>query len=89
MINENGAIEPNKPLQSIQKEPYSIPKDFEWCQLNLQDEAEVGLLRTRCKSLFINTLHQMKDVYELLSMNYAESSNAVFRFDYSAEFLRW
>ncbi|OCH93383.1 N-myristoyl transferase [Obba rivulosa] len=32
---------------------------------------------------------QLREVYELLSANYVEDDNASFRFQYSAEFLRW
>jgi hypothetical protein len=32
---------------------------------------------------------QLKELYELLSANYVEDSDAIFRFDYSAEFLKW
>lgn len=36
-----------------------------------------------------NTPLQLKEVYELLSINYVEDDDASFRFKYSAEFLRW
>ena len=32
---------------------------------------------------------QMKELYNLLSENYVEDSDAMFRFDYSASFLKW
>lgn len=32
---------------------------------------------------------ELKEVYELLSMNYVEDDQATFRFDYSASFLHW
>ena len=32
---------------------------------------------------------QLKDTYELLTNNYVEDDDAVFRFDYSAAFLKW
>ncbi|KAI9106219.1 acyl-CoA N-acyltransferase, partial [Phlyctochytrium arcticum] len=32
---------------------------------------------------------QIKELYELLSLNYVEDDDAMFRFDYSAEFLKW
>jgi len=34
-------------------------------------------------------LDQHKEVYDLLSLNYVEDDDAVFRFQYSAEFLQW
>ena len=35
------------------------------------------------------TLVQLKELHELLSANYVEDDDASFRFNYSAEFLRW
>lgn len=32
---------------------------------------------------------ECKAVYELLSMNYVEDDDAIFRFDYSKQFLKW
>jgi glycylpeptide N-tetradecanoyltransferase len=32
---------------------------------------------------------QLRELYELLSANYIEDDDASFRFQYSAEFLRW
>ncbi|KZT09671.1 N-myristoyl transferase [Laetiporus sulphureus 93-53] len=40
-------------------------------------------------TLDINDLAQLREVYELLSANYVEDDEASFRFQYSAEFLRW
>jgi glycylpeptide N-tetradecanoyltransferase len=31
----------------------------------------------------------MKEVYELLNGNYVEDDDAMFRFDYSVNFLKW
>ena len=43
--------------------------------------------RTGCRLLA--GAHQLTELYELLSHNYVEDEDAMFRFDYSAEFLRW
>ncbi|KAH7889421.1 N-myristoyl transferase [Phlebopus sp. FC_14] len=37
----------------------------------------------------INDPKQIKEVYDLLSLNYVEDDEAAFRFKYSAEFLEW
>ncbi|KAH7912225.1 N-myristoyl transferase [Hygrophoropsis aurantiaca] len=37
----------------------------------------------------INDPKQIKEVYDLLSLNYVEDDDASFRFQYSAEFLEW
>ncbi|OAX37214.1 N-myristoyl transferase [Rhizopogon vinicolor AM-OR11-026] len=39
--------------------------------------------------LDINDPKQIKEVYDLLSLNYVEDDEAAFRFQYSAEFLEW
>ncbi|KAI8877033.1 N-myristoyl transferase [Backusella circina FSU 941] len=70
-VTEVGAIEPNTPHDEIRKEPLPLPKDFEWCEINMEDEAEV------------------KELYQLLTLNYVEDDDAQFRFDYSADFLKW
>ncbi|KAI8988140.1 acyl-CoA N-acyltransferase [Mycotypha africana] len=70
-IVETGAIEPDTPEDQIRKEPLPLPKEFEWCEIDMQNEAEV------------------KDLYELLNLNYVEDDDAQFRFDYPAEFLKW
>ncbi|EPQ58305.1 N-myristoyl transferase [Gloeophyllum trabeum ATCC 11539] len=37
----------------------------------------------------LNDPNQLKEVYELLSLNYVEDKDATFRFQYTAEFLQW
>ncbi|TFK55084.1 N-myristoyl transferase [Heliocybe sulcata] len=37
----------------------------------------------------LNDPNQLKEVYELLSLNYVEDNDATFRFQYTAEFLQW
>ncbi|KAJ3092230.1 Glycylpeptide N-tetradecanoyltransferase 2 [Quaeritorhiza haematococci] len=71
IILENGPIEPDKAPEEVRQEPYPLPKDFEWCLLDIDDAKEV------------------QDLYELLAMNYVEDDDALFRFDYSASFLKW
>lgn len=70
-ITPDGPIEKDKSLEEIRQEPYPLPKDFEWCTMDLNNQGE------------------LKEVYELLTANYVEDSDATFRFDYSAEFFRW
>ncbi|KAH0827058.1 N-myristoyl transferase [Lanmaoa asiatica] len=40
-------------------------------------------------TLDLNDPKQIKEVYDLLSLNYVEDDEAAFRFKYSAEFLEW
>jgi glycylpeptide N-tetradecanoyltransferase len=40
-IEEDGPIEPNTPHDQIRKEPYVLPKEFEWVTLELNNENEV------------------------------------------------
>ncbi|KAI9209853.1 Myristoyl-CoA:protein N-myristoyltransferase, N-terminal domain-containing protein [Polychytrium aggregatum] len=71
VIVDNGPIEADKPKDEIRAQPYNLPKDFAWCTMDIENEAE------------------MKEVYELLTYNYVEDDDAMFRFDYSAAFLKW
>jgi glycylpeptide N-tetradecanoyltransferase len=41
------------------------------------------------RALQIGCLAQLDEVYSLLSKNYVEDGDSVFRFDYSREFLLW
>ncbi|KAI8806582.1 glycylpeptide N-tetradecanoyltransferase 1-like protein [Cladochytrium replicatum] len=70
-VLENGPIEPDKDPSEIRATPYPLPKDFEWSDLDVNDDV------------------QIKELYELLSHNYVEDDDALFRFDYSADFLKW
>ncbi|KAI6005702.1 N-myristoyl transferase [Pisolithus albus] len=69
--SEDGCIEPTKAIEDVRREPYPLPKDFEWSVLDIDDPK------------------QIKEVYDLLSLNYVEDDDAAFRFQYSAEFLEW
>ena len=40
-------------------------------------------------SVDITSDDEIKELYELLSFNYVEDDDNMFRFDYSPEFLRW
>lgn len=40
-INESGPIEADIPFDQIRKEPLPLPKDFEWCEINMEDDKEV------------------------------------------------
>ncbi|XP_057321678.1 glycylpeptide N-tetradecanoyltransferase [Microplitis mediator] len=68
-ISINEPIEPNK--TSIRPEPYSLPADFQWDTLNLDDPLVLA------------------ELYTLLSENYVEDDDAMFRFDYPQTFLKW
>ncbi|ORZ20164.1 glycylpeptide N-tetradecanoyltransferase 2 [Lobosporangium transversale] len=71
VVDEDGAIEPDVPLDQVRATPYPLPKEFEWSLVNVEDDKEI------------------KELYELLTLNYVEDDDAMFRFDYSAEFLKW
>lgn len=65
----NEPIEANK--TSVRQEPYSLPVDFQWDTLNLEDPLILA------------------ELYTLLSENYVEDDDAMFRFDYPQDFLKW
>jgi glycylpeptide N-tetradecanoyltransferase len=67
----DGFIEPAVPREEVRQDAYPLPKEFEWCIMDLNDP------------------NQVKEVYDLLSLNYVEDDDASFRFQYSAEFLDW
>ena len=65
----NEPIEPDN--TSVRAEPYSLPADFQWDTLNLDDPLVLA------------------ELYSLLSENYVEDDDAMFRFDYPPNFLKW
>ncbi|KIM87248.1 hypothetical protein PILCRDRAFT_815729 [Piloderma croceum F 1598] len=67
----DGFIERSLPREQVRQDAYPLPKEFEWCIMDLNDAKQV------------------KEVYDLLSLNYVEDDDASFRFQYSAEFLHW
>lgn len=97
----DGPIEEDVPKDQLRQEPYALPKDFEWFLVDINDENEVGMCVSErggggggerggtILTRSLSTLTQMKDLYELLTFNYVEDDDAQFRFDYSAEFLKW
>lgn len=70
-VEDDGPIEPNTPHDQIRKEPYVLPKEFEWTTLDLNNEPDLN------------------ELYTLLTNNYVEDDDAMFRFDYSGDFLKW
>lgn len=66
-----GPIVPNKPINEIRQEPYTMPNGFEWSNVNIHNN------------------EQLIELYTLLTNNYVEDDDALFRFDYSPEFLLW
>ncbi|KAG0010501.1 glycylpeptide N-tetradecanoyltransferase [Podila clonocystis] len=71
VVEEDGPIEADVPLDQVRATPYPLPKEFEWSLVDVEDDKEI------------------KELYELLTQNYVEDDDAMFRFDYSAEFLKW
>ncbi|CAG8549384.1 4381_t:CDS:2 [Ambispora gerdemannii] len=71
VVEKDGPIEPNTPHDEIRKEPYGLPKEFEWSTMEL------------------NNPEELTEIYTLLTNNYVEDDDAMFRFDYSEKFLKW
>lgn len=36
----NGPIEPNRPAEQIRQQPYSLPEEFSWCEIDLSDDRQ-------------------------------------------------
>lgn len=88
-ITESGPIEPDIPYDQIRKEPLPLPKEFEWCEVDMADEKQVKFNSEAWQRINISLFIKLRELYELLSLNYVEDDEAQFRFDYSAEFLKW
>jgi len=70
-VTTEGAIDREKTVEEVRKEPYGLPRGFEWASMNVNDPA------------------QIQEVYQLLTENYVEDDDNMFRFDYSIPFLQW
>jgi glycylpeptide N-tetradecanoyltransferase len=68
---ECGPLDPNTDVASVKADPYNMPAGFEWCNIDVNDPA------------------QIEEMYTLLTENYVEDDDCVFRFDYSKAFLQW
>lgn len=40
-ISEMGPIEPSVPVHQVSKTPPPLPKEFEWCEIDMTNDAEV------------------------------------------------
>nr|CAG4713980.1 unnamed protein product [Naegleria fowleri] len=69
-IDQLGEIE-TKTVDQVQATPYTLPKGYEWYDLDVNSEEDISKL------------------YSLLEGNYVEDDDAMFRFAYTKEFLRW
>jgi glycylpeptide N-tetradecanoyltransferase len=58
-------------IDEIRKEPYALPENFFWSDLDLKNQKDV------------------EELYSLLTNNYVQDEDAMFRFDYKIPFLRW
>eukprot|EP00249_Psilotum_nudum_P019184 c27131_g1_i1 orf=488-1795(-) len=66
-----GPIDPPQDVSEVRKDPYNLPKQYEWCTCDIGSD-EI-----------------MSEIYNLLTSNYVEDDENMFRFDYSTDFLRW
>jgi glycylpeptide N-tetradecanoyltransferase len=64
-------LDQEKTVKDIRNEPYSMVGGFEWCTLDVNQDAHLD------------------EMYVLLTENYVEDDDNMFRFDYSKAFLRW
>ncbi|KAI6188480.1 Glycylpeptide N-tetradecanoyltransferase [Aphelenchoides besseyi] len=69
-VTENTYIEAPIDVSRIRKEPYTLPAQFKWSDIDLNNDAE------------------LTELYKLLSDNYVEDDESMFRFDYSTDFFK-
>ena len=68
---DDGPIDKNCSIEAVRKDPITLPDNYEFVEVDLENEAE------------------QHDLYELLSENYVEDYESLFRFEYPKEFLDW
>ena len=69
----NEPVEADKQQDQIRQEAYTLPTGFVWDTLDLADDGG----------------EEIRELYTLLTENYVEDDDAMFRFDYSPAFLKW
>uniref|UniRef100_A0A914UXR4 Glycylpeptide N-tetradecanoyltransferase n=1 Tax=Plectus sambesii TaxID=2011161 RepID=A0A914UXR4_9BILA len=70
-VTTNEPIDQPIDISQVREEPFSLPDQFHWSNVDLDDEK------------------QLKELYTLLTENYVEDDDNMFRFDYGSEFIRW
>ncbi|CAO3681504.1 unnamed protein product [Umbelopsis ramanniana] len=40
-FTEEGPIDPSVPRDQVQQEPFPLPKEFEWCEVDIQDDKQI------------------------------------------------
>ena len=88
--DNNGPVEPNKPIEELRQDPYNLPDGFSWDEVDVVSEEQVRpSFRVLLESNLIFVEFQLLELYVLLNENYVEDDDNMFRFDYSMPFLRW
>jgi glycylpeptide N-tetradecanoyltransferase len=80
-----GPIDEPKTPADVKQEPGALPSGFKWSLIDIKDDTQASTStpsRARAND-------QCEEVYTLLSENYVEDDDAMFRFRYSKEFLHW
>jgi glycylpeptide N-tetradecanoyltransferase len=51
--NENGPIEPNKPIEQIRHEPYSLGEKYQWVDINIDEEDKIQEIYTLLRENYV------------------------------------
>ena len=83
--NTQPMVKPEDKVEAIVNKPVNPVEDVEKVR---QEPYSMPAGFVWCE-LDVNDETHMEELYNLLSNNYVEDDDSMFRFDYSAEFLRW
>jgi Myristoyl-CoA:protein N-myristoyltransferase, N-terminal domain len=53
ITSEDGYIEASKPREEVRQEPYPLPKEFEWSQIDIDDSTQVSFFCNRLTYLTV------------------------------------
>lgn len=89
MAMEEGPIDPIKTVEEVRQEPLPLPSGFEWSLIDIKNDVQVSFAILVVPTVAPKLMTKCEEVYSLLSENYVEDDDAMFRFRYSKEFLLW
>jgi glycylpeptide N-tetradecanoyltransferase len=101
---QSGPVVPDKKPEEIDQEAYKLVTGYEWVTVNVKEVEKKDSLTSSSSSssststsgsgedtaiISTTTIDEITELYTMLANNYVEDDDHMFRFAYSADFLKW